>query len=222
MNQILITKNENINYDAFLYNSNYLINKKIKKHKKYLVIFLISIIICLIILIYFIFSFFIKINEQNKTNLIKEKYNINSLYSIKNDYTTLKLSNDISIIGLIEIPEINISYPILSNSDENLLKISVCRFSGPLPNRVGNMCIAGHNYNNTLMFSKLNKLEIGDSIYITDLSNSRLEYIIYNKFRVKQDNLHCTENTDNVEITLITCNSNNNTERIVIKAKVKG
>lgn len=222
MNQILITKNENINYDSFLYNSNSLINKKIKMQKKYLTIFLVSIIICIIILIYFIFSFFKKINEQNQTNLLKEKYNINSLYSTSNDYTALKLSNDISIIGLIEIPKINISYPILSNSDENLLKISVCRFSGPLPNRVGNMCIAGHNYNNTLMFSKLNKLDIGDNIYITDLNNSRIEYIIYNKYRVKQNNLHCTEDTSKVEITLITCNANNNSERIIVKAKVKG
>lgn len=222
MNQILITKNNDINYDAFLYNSNYLINKKIENRKKYLVIFLLSIIICIIILIYFIFSFFKKINEQNQTNILKEKYNINSLYSTTNEYSALKLSNDISIIGLIEIPKLNISYPILSNSNENLLKISVCRFSGPLPNRVGNLCIAGHNYNNTLMFSKLNKLNIGDSIYISDLNNIKLEYVIYNKFRVKQNNLNCTENTNDVEITLITCNENNNSERIVVKAKVKG
>lgn len=102
------------------------------------------------------------------------------------------------------------------------MKVSVCRFSGPLPNRIGNMCIAGHNYNNTLMFSKLSKLNIGDSIYITDLNNSRLEYIIYSKFKVKQNNLNCTEDTNNVEITLITCNESNNSERIVVKAKVKG
>lgn len=222
MNQILNTKNNDIDYDVFLYNSNYLINKKIENKKKYLIIFLISIIICIIILIYFIFSFFKKINEKKQTNTLKEKYNINSLYSTNNGYSTLKLSNDISIIGLIEIPKINISYPILSNSNENLLKISVCRFSGPLPNRIGNMCIAGHNYNNTLMFSKLNKLNIGDSIYISDLSNTKLEYVIYNKFRVKQNNLNCTENTNKVEITLITCNEGNNSERIVVKAKVKG
>ena len=37
------------------------------------------------------------------------------------------------VIGIIEIPKINISYPILSNSTENLLKISVCRFSRSSP-----------------------------------------------------------------------------------------
>lgn len=222
MNQILITKNEDINYYNYLYNTNMFIYKKNKTKKIYLIIFLISIIICIIILIYFIFSFSKRENDLSKTNILKEKYNINTLYSTNNNYNALKLSNNISIIGLIEIPKINISYPILSNSDENLLKISVCRFSGPLPNRIGNLCIAGHNYNNALMFSKLNKLDIGDNIYITDLNNTRLEYIVYNKFKVKENNLRCIEDSSNIEITLITCNANNNSQRVVIKAKVKG
>ena len=222
MNQILITKNENINYSNYLYNTDAFIYKEIKSKQKYFIVFLFSIIISIIILIYFICSFFYKLNEQNQTNLLKEKYNINTLYSANRNYDTLKLSNDISIIGLIEIPDINVSYPILSNSAENLLKISVCRFSGPLPNRIGNLCIAGHNYNNTLMFSKLNKLNLGDNIYITDLNNTKLEYVIYNKFKVKENNLRCTESSNNIEITLITCNDNNNSERIVVKAKVKG
>ena len=222
MNQILITKNENINYSNYLYNTDVFIYKENKKQKKYFIVFLLSIIIGIIILIYFICSFFYKLNEQNQTNLLKEKYNINTLYSANRNYDTLKLSNDISIIGLIEIPDINVSYPILSSSDDSLLKISVCRFSGPLPNRIGNLCIAGHNYNNTLMFSKLDKLNIGDNIYITDLNNTKLEYVIYNKFKVKENNLRCIESSNNIEITLITCNDNNNSERIVIKAKVKG
>lgn len=222
MNQILITKNKDNNHYNYLFNTNTFVYKKNNKRKKYFIIFLISIIICTILFIYFIFSFLKRLNEQNETNILKEKYNINTLYSSSNNYTALKLSNNISIIGLIEIPRINISYPILSDSDESLLKISVCRFSGPLPNRVGNLCIAGHNYNNTLMFSKLNTLKIGDNIYITDLNNNRLEYVIYNKLKVKESNLGCTESTNNIEITLITCNDNNNSERVVIKAKVKG
>lgn len=222
MNQILITKIEDNNYYNYLYNTDAFIYKKTKNKRKYFLIFLVSIIICTIILIYFIFSFYKRLNEQNQTNLLKEKYNVNTLYSTNTNYDTLKLSNTLSIIGLIEIPKINVSYPILSNSDDDLLKISVCRFSGPLPNRIGNLCIAGHNYNNTLMFSQLNKLNIGDSIYITDLNNTKLEYTIYNKFKVKENNLRCTENSNNVQITLITCNENNNSERVVIKAKVKG
>ena len=224
MNQILITETENNtnNYYKYLYNSNTYISTKNKDKKKYFIIFTFSIIICIFLIFYFLFSFFKRLNNQNETNLLKEKYNINTLYSTNNNYTSLRLSNNISIIGLIEIPKLNISYPILSESNDDLLKISVCRFAGPLPNRTGNLCIAGHNYKNTLMFSKLNKLNIGDFIYITDLNNTKLEYVIYNKFKVKENNLNCIENTKNIEITLITCNDDNNSERIVIKAKMKG
>lgn len=221
MNQILITKSNNINYNNYLYSTDALLAQKNNYRKQYFIVLFVSISICIIILFYFLYSYFIRLNQQSETNILKEKYNISTLYSTNNYSTVLKLSNDISIIGLIDIPKINITYPILSNSDENLLKISVCRFSGPLPNRIGNLCIAGHNYNNTLMFSKLNKLNIGDSIFITDLNNTKLEYIIYNKFKVKENNLNCTENSDKAEVTLITCNYNNNTERIILKSKVK-
>ena len=161
-------------------------------------------------------------NLTNNTNKKKNKYSINTLYSESSSYEAIKLSDSISIIGLIEIPKISISYPILKESNSELLKISVCRFSGPMPNKIGNLCIAGHNYKSNSMFSKLHKLNIGDSIFITDLNNVKLEYVVYDKFKVKQNNLECTKSSNNVEITLITCNDNNNKERVVIKAKMKG
>ncbi|MCI8482191.1 MAG: sortase [Clostridia bacterium] len=39
--------------------------------------------------------------------------------------------------------------------------------------KYGNTCIAGHNYNNYQFFSRLKKLNIGDVIYIYDLSRSK-------------------------------------------------
>ena len=216
MNQILITNN---NY----YENKIPINTNNNKYnKKYFFVFSVSIIVSIAITFYLLFSYFFKIKRQKETNLLKDKYIVTTLYNTNNNYTAFKLSENISIIGLIDIPKLNISYPILSNSNEELLKISVCRFSGPLPNRIGNLCIAGHNYNNTLMFSKLNLLDIGDSIFITDLNNSRLEYIVYKKLKVDENNLDCIKNTNNVEVTLITCNKSNNSQRMVIKAKMKG
>lgn len=214
MNQILVT-----NYEDYIYNDFEIQYNKSKK--KYLNIFLISIFLCFIILCYLLFSALSKLKELEKTKILKSKYNITTLYSSNDNYDTLKLSDTISIIGLLEIPNINISYPILSNSSDELLKFSVCRFSGPLPNRIGNLCIAGHNYKNNIMFSNLHKLNIGDSIYITDLNNTKMEYIIYDTLKVKENNLECIKETLDSQITLITCNQNNNTERIVVKAKMK-
>ena len=122
---------------------------------------------------------------------------------------------------MIDIPIINISYPIISKTSEELLKISPCRFAGPFPNRFGNMCIAAHNYKNNLMFSKLNKLEKKDSIYITDLNKDKFEYIVYEKYISSEDDWSCINQQNNIEITLITCNTSNNKEIIIIKAKMK-
>ena len=61
-------------------------------------------------------------------------------------------------IGVINIPSINVNYPILSTYTDELLKIAPCRFHGPNPNEVGNLCIAGHNYKNSKFFSKVPNL----------------------------------------------------------------
>ena len=210
MNQILLT------------NSNF-ISKSYKNQKNiYGLIFILSTTICILTIFYLLYSNLKKITTYKKTYLLQNKYIINSLYISTLNYPTLNISNNISIIGSISIPKINISYPILERTSDELLKISVCRFSGPLPNRIGNLCIAGHNYRNKLMFSNLYKLNVDDSIFITDLNNTKVEYIIYDKFKTQETNLDCTKSSNNVEITLITCNSSNNSERIIIKAKMKG
>ena len=123
-------------------------------------------------------------------------------------------------IGVINIPSINVNYPILSTYSDELLKIAPCKFHGPNPNAVGNLCIAGHNYKNDKFFSKVPKLEIGDIIEITDLSGKTIQYSVYNKFIVNPDQLESTSQLTNGrrEITLITC-TNDNKQRHIIKAR---
>ena len=95
-------------------------------------------------------------------------------------------------IGVINIPSINVNYPILSTYTDELLKIAPCKFHGPNPNEVGNLCIAGHNYRNSKFFSKVPNLQLGDTIEITDLSGRMLTYTVYDKFIVNPDELACT------------------------------
>ena len=71
------------------------------------------------------------------------------------------------------------------------------------------------------MFSKIDQLNINESIFISDLNENKIEYIIYDKYTTNENNLTCTNNTNNVEITLVTCNKNNNKKRVIIKAKMK-
>lgn len=129
-----------------------------------------------------------------------------------------------SIIGEVNIPSINVNYPIIlpNNLDniDTLLKISVCKFHGADPNEVGNLCIVGHNYRNSKFFSKVPSLEAGDIIEIKDLTGTVLKYKVYTKYTVVPEDVSCTSQlTDGQkEVTLITC-TNDNKLRYIIKAR---
>lgn len=123
-------------------------------------------------------------------------------------------------VGTVDIPTLDVSYPILSETTDDLLKVSVCKFWGGNPNEVGNLCIAGHNYRNNRFFSKVPNLKTGDIIEITDLNNKKLKYSIYDKYTVDPRDVSCTSQLTNGKkiVTLITC-TNDSKQRVVVKAK---
>lgn len=179
-----------------------------------------------ILLSFFIVLLLIRLYESNKNAEISKKltssYSISTLYSNlnTNNYYTTYDENVPFVIGIIKINKINLNYSILSISNNKLLDISVCRFAGPMPNEVGNLCIAGHNYVDYKFFSRLNELEINDKINIYDLDGNNIIYEVYNIYETKPDDTSCTlQNTDGQKIvTLVTCN-NVNGKRLVVQAK---
>ena len=101
------------------------------KYYKTKIIFLISLILCIFIILALL-GYFSFLRHQNSklhsfSHKLEDKYQTLSLYhtnSISNQ------SNSSSIIGKIEIPKINLNYPIISECSEELLKISPCRLCG--------------------------------------------------------------------------------------------
>ena len=126
------------------------------------------------------------------------------------------------VIGIIQIEKININYPILSKTSRELLKVSLCRCAGPMPNEVGNLCIAGHNLVDYKLFSRLNELNLTDTVKIYDLKGNMNEYKIYQKYEVDPTDLSClNQNTEgNKIITLLTCNNVNGKRLIVVGKKI--
>lgn len=123
-------------------------------------------------------------------------------------------------IGKVEIPKFNVSYAIINKTTDELLKISPTKFWGPDPNKVGNLCIVGHNYRNEKFFSKVPKLKNGEIIKITDVTGKTIEYSIYDSYVVEPDNVSSTSQKTNGkrEITLITC-TNDSVNRVIVKAR---
>ena len=109
---------------------------------------------------------------------------------------------------------------MLSEESDELLKISLNKYWGPNPNKIGNYCIVGHNYKSGKMFGKLSGSEIGDKVKLTDLSGNTVKYKVYNKYIVSPTDVSCTSQLTNGkrEITLITC-TNYGKDRLIVKAR---
>lgn len=148
-------------------------------------------------------------------------YNISSLYYSDNRYKASYINNyEPLIIGTLEISKINLKYPILSYSDEENLNISPCRFAGPLPNQIGNLCIAGHNNIDNSFFGRLYLLKVGDIIRIFDNKKNYKDYAIYTKYEIEKNDFECTsqDTAGKRIVTLMTCNSLKDT-RIILRAE---
>lgn len=189
--------------------------------KKYITFFKIELIISILIIIsclsyIYISNYFIDSSNKN----LLDSYEISKLYT--NNSISVSVVDTPQIIGTLSIEKINIRYPIISQLNDELLEKSICKFYGSNPNEIGNLCIAGHNYNNNSFFSKLNKLEIGDIVLVEDNSSVSVKYSIYEKYETQFTDISCTsQNTfGKKELTLVTCN-NINGNRIIVKAREK-
>lgn len=123
----------------------------------------------------------------------------------------------------LEIPKIKLETYVLKEFSNKALEISVVKFWGSEPNKIGNFCIAGHNFRNKNMFHDLKKLSIGDRLFISDNNVGKLEYEVYEFYSVFPDDVSClAQNTNQRIVTLITCTTDSQ-KRIIIKARqVKG
>lgn len=126
-----------------------------------------------------------------------------------------------SVESRLTISSLGIDYPVLSETSEELLKISLNKYWGNGPNKIGNYCIVGHNYANGKLFGKLSQMEIGDTAVLEDTSTGKkVTYEAYQKYIVDPTDVSCTSQLTNGkrEMTLITC-KNYGTQRLIIKCR---
>ena len=122
-----------------------------------------------------------------------------------------------NVVGKIEIPAIELAYPILERTTPESIELAVSVLYGPGPNKVGNTTIVGHNYRNGSFFGKNKQLNINDKIYITDTSGQKLQYNIYNIYETSPDDSDfiTRDTAGKTEISLSTCTDNSKKRLIV-------
>lgn len=125
--------------------------------------------------------------------------------------------NGFKVIGKITIPKIEVEKYILEKTTTESLLVGVTKICGPEINKIGNFCIAGHNYGDT--FGWISSLEIGDEIYVTDTYDRSVKYQVYEIERVSPyDTSSLSQDTNSEkEITLVTCTLGA-LKRVIVKA----
>ena len=155
-------------------------------------------------------------NVVTSTNNIKENEKVYPKEEVIKEYKGYEVDSK------LEIPKIELETYILKDFSKETLNISVTKFWGCKPNTIGNYCIAGHNFKNKNMFHDLKKLEKQDNLFIIDNKVGKVEYEVYDVYKVFPEDTSCLEQETNgkKEVTLITCTSDSE-ERIIIKAVEK-
>ena len=161
--------------------------------------------------------------NESLTNSIEPLIGIDSLLA-NNTNTTQGTSSKkqtykgFPMVGTIEIPRTKLKCPVLESASKAAIEVAVGIYDGPGLNKIGNTIIAGHNYRNGTFFSDNKKIEVGDKIYITDESGTKLTYIVFNTVTVApEDSSYFDRDTEGKrEITLDTCTDDTQSRLLVL------
>lgn len=167
------------------------------------------------------------IEEEPETNVITNE--ITPIITPENVITDGNTSNNdentstykgFPMVGTIEIPAINLKYPVLQDASKGAIEVAVGIYDGPGLNKIGNTTIAGHNYRDGRFFSNNKKLVEGDKIHITDAEGRKITYSIYKIYTTSpEDSSYLDRDTNGKrEISLTTC-TDDAQSRLIIWAK---
>ena len=156
-------------------------------------------------------------------------------YSWQKDYQNQTTTNNLPAVKKTEshliIPKINVDAPIIWNVDENdiidNLQNGVVHYKGTaLPGQKGNIFISGHssyyvwapgNYKD--IFATLNKVDVGDNIYIF-YNGAKFTYEVTGRKTVWPDDLSVLDQGSSNNLTLMTCVPiGTNLQRLVVTTK---
>ncbi|MGG0774917.1 class A sortase [Bacillus rugosus] len=126
-----------------------------------------------------------------------------------------------SIIGRITIKSVDLELPILKGTTNENLLIGAATMRPNQKMGEGNYPLAGHHLKQeSLLFGPLENIKTGAQIVITDFKKDYI-YSVSSKETISEMDAKVIEETNEKEITLITCDKAAETEgRLVVKGKL--
>lgn len=126
------------------------------------------------------------------------------------------------IIGIIEIPELSIRYPVMEGTTASVLNAGIGHISETAGiGEVGNCVLCGHNGSRYgTFFTPLNQIETGDEVTIIDKNGQTHIYEVTETAVVDPYDNSIKVQGEKKELTLFTC-SQKGTMRFVVKCRYK-
>lgn len=124
------------------------------------------------------------------------------------------------VIGIIEIPSLDIKYPVFEGAGSVQLNEGI----GHMTNTAelcgkGNCVLAGHNGSRRgVYFTYLCNIEVGAKVLLTNRKKEKHEYTVKEMKVVNPYDEWVTEQTEEESLTLITC-AEHGTKRFVVKCE---
>ena len=118
------------------------------------------------------------------------------------DMDTVMIDGEL-YIGVIEMPSIEMSLPVMYEWSYDKLKISPCRFTGSY--YTDDLVICAHN--SARHFSRIRYADIGADVYFTDVHGNTIHYIAVNRETVQPSDVTgmISDDTGAWDLTLFTC-----------------
>ncbi|WP_214797811.1 class A sortase [Exiguobacterium sp. s5] len=127
--------------------------------------------------------------------------------------------HELPTLGLISIPDVNLELPILYGLDNENLAVGAGTMDPSQRMGTGNYALAGHyTQSPTALFGPLHTLDIGMSIYVTDMKHT-FQYEVTSLETVPPTQVDVLEPTTEPTITLVTCTFDA-TERLIVKGRL--
>mgnify|MGYP000005382779 CR=1 FL=1 len=172
----------------------------------------------------FAVPFFLRISEQNRTDQYLENFKEDEDESEETAGGKKKetILSDEGVIGIIEIPGIDIRYPVMEGTTSKVLNAGIGHIEETAGiGESGNCVLCGHNGSRYgTFFTPLSQISIGDEVMITDKNGLKHIYeVIETEVVNPYDNSIKTQGTEK-ELTLFTC-SQKGTMRFVVRCIYK-
>lgn len=165
----------------------------------------------------------LEINDIKKNKEMPASFDFDNVKEIdsKSVFIEQYKNKELPTIGGIAIPSVGINLPIFKGLSNEALIYGAGTMSKDQLMGKGNYSLASHHTKNPeLLFTPLEKVKIGEKIYLTDLENIYV-YDITSNQKVSPDSVYVLDEIPGKNIvTLVTCGESEGITRIVVQGEL--